>query len=87
MVNNTVHEFVGSKLGVEIFIKPRKHHKKGELKVWGWSFKKIPFALYTYVLTKILQNGAKFIQKLTPGFKSRTRNLDNFRQAMETPKS
>ena len=61
--------------------------KKGALKVWGWSFKKIPFALYTYVLTKILQNGAKFIQKLTPGFKSRMRNLDNFRQVMETPKS
>ena len=34
-----------------------------------WGFKKIPFALCTYVLAKILKNGAKFIQKLTPGFK------------------
>ena len=28
-----------------------------------WDFKIIPFTLYTYVLTKILQNGAKFIPK------------------------
>ena len=28
-----------------------------------WDFKIIPFTLYTYVLAKILQNGAKFIQK------------------------
>ena len=48
-------------------------------------FKKIPFTLYTYVLAKILQNGAKFIQKLTPGFKNHMRNLNNFRQAMEIP--
>ena len=34
-----------------------------------WGFKKIPFTLYTYVLTKVLQNSAKVIQKLTPGFK------------------
>ena len=46
-----------------------------------WGFKKIPFTLYAYVLAKILQNGAKFIQKLTPGFKNHMRNLDNFRQA------
>ena len=48
--------------------------------------KKIQFTLYTYVLAKILQNGAKFIQKLTPGFKNH-RNLDNFRQAVERPKT
>ena len=35
-----------------------------------WGFKKIPFTLYTFVLAKILQNGAKFIQKLTSGFKN-----------------
>ena len=40
-----------------------------------------------YVLDKILQNGAKFIQKLAPGFKNHMRNLDNFRQAVESPKS
>ena len=50
-------------------------------------FKKIPFTLYTYVLANILQNGAKFIQKLTPGFRHHMRNLDNFRQAVESPKS
>ena len=44
-------------------------------------------SLYTYFLAKILQNVAKFIQKLTPGFKNHMRNLDNFRQAVESPKS
>ena len=41
---------------------------------------------YTCVLAKILQNGAKFIQKLTPIFKNRMRNLNNFRQAVKSPK-
>ena len=45
-----------------------------------------PFSLaYTYVLAKLLENGAKFIQKQTLGFKNRMRNLDNFRQAVESP--
>ena len=35
------------------------------------------FTVYTYVLAKILQNDAKFIQKLTPGFKNHIRNSDN----------
>ena len=43
--------------------------------------------LYTYILPKLLQNGAKFIQKLTPGFKNHMKNLDNFRQAVESLKS
>ena len=34
-----------------------------------------------------MQNGVKFIQKLTPDFKNHMRNLDNFRQAVESPKS
>ena len=51
-----------------------------------WYFMKISFILYTDVLAKILQNGAKFIQKLTPGFKNHMRNLDNFRQAVESSK-
>ena len=76
-------------------MKKREHQKKGALKqkieaslyTLYWGFKKIPFTLYTYVLAKILQNGAKFIQKLTPGFKNHMRNLDNFRQALESPKS
>ena len=47
-------------------------------------FKKIPFTLYTYVLVKILQDGAKFIEKLTPAFKNKMRNLNNFRQAVKS---
>ena len=39
-------------------------------------FKKVLFPLYIYVLAKILQNGAKFIQKLTVGFKNHMKNLD-----------
>ena len=31
-------------------------------------------------------NGAKFTQKLAPGFKNPMRNLDNFRQAVESSK-
>ena len=34
-----------------------------------------------------MQNGAKFIQKLTTGFKNHMKNLDNFRQAKESPKN
>ena len=41
---------------------------------------------YTYILGKLLQNGATFIQKLTPGFKNHMMNLENFRQAVESPK-
>ena len=48
-------------------------------------FKKIPFTLCTYVLAKILQNGAKF-RYAKAGFKN-YRNLNNFRQAVESPKS
>ena len=40
-----------------------------------------------FKLRYYIQNGAKFLQKLTPGFKNHMRNLDNFRQAMESPKS
>ena len=50
-------------------------------------FKKIPFTLYIYVLAKILQDGAKFIEKLTPGFKNQMRNLNNFRQAVESSRN
>ena len=52
-----------------------------------WGFKKITFSLFTYVLTKILQNGATFTQKLTLGFKNYMRNLENIRQALESPKN
>ena len=93
-VNNTAYQIVSSNLGFEIFLKKREHQKKfsleqeigSSLHTLCWGFKKIPFTLYTYVLAKILQNGAKFIQKLAPGFKNHTRNLRNFRQAVESPK-
>ena len=32
-------------------------------------------------------NGAKFLEKLTPGFKNHARDWDNFRQAVKNPKS
>ena len=40
--------------------------------------------LYIYLVGKTLQNGAKFKQNLTPGFKNCMRNLDDFRQAVES---
>ena len=83
MVNNTVYHFDGSNLGVEIFLKKREE-KNGALKqmigvplyilYWGWEIMK----------KRILQNGGKFIQKLTPDFKNHMRN---FRQAVECPES
>ena len=41
VVNNTVYEFAGSNLGLEIFFKKREHQKKGVLKY------KIEASLYT----------------------------------------
>ena len=41
--------------------------------------------LYTYVVANILQNGAKF-RYVKTGLKN-YRNLKNFRQAVESPKS
>ena len=52
-----------------------------------WGFKKISFTLYTYVLAKISQIGAKLLRKLTPGLKNHTRNLGKFRQAVKSRKS
>ena len=52
-----------------------------------WHFKKSPFTLYTCVLAKALQNGANYIQKLTPGFTNHMRNLNYFRQVVESQKS
>ena len=52
-----------------------------------WDFKKILFTLHPYLLAKVLQNGVKFIEKLTPGFKNHTMHLDNFKQSVGSPKS
>ena len=45
----------------------------------------LPFT-HVLVLAKILQNGAKFIQELTPAFKCFLMNLGKFKQAIESPK-
>ena len=72
----------------------REHQKKGALKqnieaslyTLYWGFKKMQFTLDTYVLVAmILQNGAKF-RHTKAGFKG-YRNLNNFRQAVESPKN
>ena len=70
-----------------------EHRKKGVFKqkieaslyTLDCGFKKIPFTLYTYVLAKILQNGGKF--RYTKAGSKNYRNLNNFRQALESPKS
>ena len=41
---------------------------------------------YYIKLRYYIQNGTKFLQKLTPAFKNHMRNLDKFRQAVENPK-
>ena len=68
--------------------------EKGCLEIEDWSFSvhfvlgcasnKISFTLYSCVLAKILQYGAKFRQKLIPDFKNHMRNLNIFRQAVES---
>ena len=71
----------------------REHQENGAFKqkievslyTFDWSFEKIPFTLYPYVLAKKLQNGPRFRYTKT-GFKN-YRNLNSFRQAMESPKS
>ena len=66
-----------------------------EIDDWGFSvhfeFGFQENSIYTlhlcFKLRYYIQNGAKFLQKLTPGFNNHMRNLDNFRQAVECPKS
>ena len=79
--------------GRGIFLKNGTSEKRCvEIEDWRLSvhflggFKKVSFTLYFYVLAKIFQNHAKFTKKLTPGIKNHMRNLDNFRQAVESPK-
>ena len=50
-----------------------------------WDFKKISFTLHTFVSAKILQNAAKF-SYAKAGFKN-YRNLNNFREEVESPES
>ena len=88
MVNNTVYQFVGLYLGVEISLEKREHQKKDALK-YVFQKNSIYMHFYTYVMfiLKILRNCAMFIQKLSLGFKNCMKNLDSFRKAVESPKS
>ena len=80
-------------MGLDIFENERTSEKgalkqkiEASLYTLDWGLKKIPFTLNTYVLVaKILQNGAK-LRYAKAGFKN-CRNLKNFRQSVESPKS
>ena len=93
MVKNNVNQFSGSNLWVKIFWKIREYQKKGALKqkleasLYTLVSRKFNFlfTLYTYVVANILQNGAKF-RYPKAGLKN-YRNLNNFRQAVQSPKS
>ena len=67
----------------------REYQKKGTLKASPYTLVSrkfnLLFTLYTYVVANILQNGARFRYEKT-GLKN-YRNLKNFRQAVESPKS
>ena len=71
----------------------REYQKKDALKqnieaslyTLDWGFKKIPCTLDSYVLAKILQDGAMF-RYIKADLKN-YRNLNNFRQAVQSPKS
>ena len=88
MVNNTVYQFVGLYLGVEISLEKREHQKKDALK---YVFQKnsiyMHFLHLCYVLAKILRNCTMFIRKPSLGFKNCMKNLESFRKAVESPKS
>ena len=88
------YQFVDSNLGVEILLKKREYHKKSvEIEWRGFSvhfvlefqdnsiFTLLMFWLRYY---KIVQS---LYKKLTPCLKNHIRNLNNFRQAVESPKS
>ena len=92
MVNNNVYHFVGFKVGVEILLKTGNIRKRvsrnrrlRHLVHFVLRFEEK--SIHTYVLAKIFQNGANFMQKLTSGFKNNVRNLGNFRQAVKIQKN
>ena len=90
---NTVNQFSGSNLWVQIFWKMREFQKKGavnqktEASLYTLASIKfnLLFTLYTYAVPNILQNGAKY-RYAKAGLKN-YRNLKHFRQAVESPKS
>ena len=89
-----MYQFVGSNLGIEIILEKREHQKKGCVEIEDWGFS-VHFVLgiqinsiynlhlcFSYDITK----WCKVYTKLTPGFKNHIKNLDNYRQAVESPK-
>ena len=94
MVNNTVFQFVVSNLGVEIFLKRKREHI-GYVEIEDWDFSE-HFVLgfqenstytlhlcFSYYITK----SCKVYTKTDSWFQNHIRNLGNFRQAVESPKS
>ena len=77
MVNNTVYQFFSSNLGVEIFFEKREQQKKGvcwnkRLRLLFTLCIRVSRKFYLHSFFKLryyMQNGAKFLQKLTPRFK------------------
>ena len=93
MKANGGYQFVGSDLWVRYIWEGTSAKGCVEIEHWGFfvhfvlGFEENSIYTLTYVLAKILQNGAKFIQKLTPGFKNHMGNLNKFRKSVESPKS
>ena len=83
MKANGGYQFVGSDLWVRYIWEGTSAKGCVEIEHWGFfvhfvlGFEENSIYTLTYVLAKILQNGAKFIQKLTPGFKN---HMINFMQ-------
>ena len=73
-------------MGFAIF--EREHQKKGSLKKKiedSMYTLKIPFTLYTCVFAKVLQNGAKFIQKADSWFQ-KSQEFEQIQTRVESPK-
>ena len=94
VVKNTVYQFVGSNLGLRCFWKRGNIRKRvcwnRRLRLLFKLCIRILRRFYLHLCFKLkyyIQNGAKCLHKLTPGFKNHLRNLGNFRQALESPKS
>ena len=94
MVNNTVYPFLVLTWELRYFWKRGNIRKRvcwnRRLRLLFTLCIRVSRKFYLHLCFKLryyIQNGAKFLQKLTPGFKNHMRNLDNFRQAVESPKS
>ena len=59
----------------------------GKVPCFNPLFDSLEWASSSLPLHLCLHSGAKLIQKLTPGFKNHMRDLENFRQAVESAKS